>query len=55
MIQIYTDDERGLNYWLKQGKYKKVIDIKMSSNDQGEIFMVMYDDGEKTEREKGKL
>lgn len=43
MIQIYCDGEDGINQWLRKHQEVKVIDIKMSLNDDGYGIMVVYE------------
>ena len=42
MIQVYCDNERGVNKWLKEHPNVEVIDIKMSTKHDGELIMVVY-------------
>ena len=49
MIQVYCDSERGVNKWLQEHLNVEVIDIKMSTNHDGELIMVVYKEGENNE------
>lgn len=42
IVQVYVDTQDGVNRWLKQNNHVKVVDIKMSANEMGEIIMVIY-------------
>lgn len=43
MIQVYCDDENGVNRWLKENYSKvEVIDVKIALNELGEMVMVTY-------------
>ena len=42
MIQVYCNDEKGINKWLREHQDVEVIDIKMSMNNEGEYIMVIY-------------
>lgn len=43
MLQVYCNDEKGINKWLQE-KFNlvEVIDIKFSMNQDGEYIMVIY-------------
>ena len=49
MIQVYCDNERGVNKWLQEHKDIKVMDIKISLDADGELIMVIYKEGEHNE------
>lgn len=43
MIQIYCNDENGVNRWLAENDGKmEVIDVKIAMNQDGEYIMVIY-------------
>lgn len=42
MIQIYCNDENGVNKWLREHQDVEIIDIKMAMNNDGEFIMVIY-------------
>lgn len=46
MIQVYCNYESKINKWLKEHPNVEVIDIKMSLNDDGELIMVIYEEGD---------
>ena len=52
MIQVYIENEQGVNAFLKKGEYTEIRDIKFQQS--GDIFhiMVIYDDGKPTEKQK---
>lgn len=47
MIQVYCNNENGINKWLSENTDVEVIDIKMSMNNDGEYIMVIYKKSEK--------
>lgn len=42
MIQVYCNDEDGVNKWLASNTDREVISIQMAMNEQGEYIMVTY-------------
>ncbi|MFF5816383.1 hypothetical protein [Lysinibacillus capsici] len=43
MIQVYCNDENGVNRWLAEHhELVYVIDIKFAMNNDGEYIMVIY-------------
>lgn len=50
MIQVYCDDENGINKWLASNTDKEVISIQIAMNELGEYIMVVYktNEGEET-------
>lgn len=43
MIQVYCNDENGINKWLTENQSSvEVIDIKFAMNNDGEYIMVIY-------------
>lgn len=43
MIQVYCNDENGINEWLAEYHDSvEVIDVKIAMNNDGEYIMVVY-------------
>ena len=43
MIQVYCNDESGVNQWLRATHgTSEVVDIKIAMNEHGEYIMVVY-------------
>lgn len=42
MIQVYCNDENGVNKWLREHQDVEIIDIKIAMNNDGEFIMVIY-------------
>ncbi|MDM5245724.1 hypothetical protein [Lysinibacillus sp. G4S2] len=43
MIQVYCNDENGINKWLKENhNLVDIIDVKIAMNNDGEWIMVVY-------------
>jgi len=49
VIQVYCDSEMFINKWLKEHPNVEVIDIKMSTNHDGELIMVVYKESKQNE------
>ena len=43
MLQVYCNDENGVNQWLRDNQDVEVLDIKLSTNNDGEYIMVVYE------------
>ena len=42
MIQVYCNDEKGVNKWLSENSDKEIVNIQMTLNESGEYIMVVY-------------